>query len=182
MIVIAFLFIRMLCDCFKSPRGSRNPGSAASAQCPAAAHATSIAFALGRPRSVHLALSPLPRILDATTIVSRGASPASTRYGNATGRAAFRATVGTGAGGRGSIGKLVPAVWSADRHASDLHDLPTPRSSKYRSRSACLHPLSRHRAAAKRLQGCPFATSGASYVARYRDRGNGRQANYDPSG
>src|SRR5438874_2266770 len=43
-----------------TPTGSRNLGSAASAQCFAAAHATSsIAFALGRPRSVHLALSSL---------------------------------------------------------------------------------------------------------------------------
>src|SRR5262249_43316194 len=41
--------------------GSRNPDIAASAQRPAAAHATpSIAFALGRPRPVHLALSSLP--------------------------------------------------------------------------------------------------------------------------
>ena len=41
--------------------GSRNPNTAASAQCPAAAHAApSAAFALGRPRPVHLALSSLP--------------------------------------------------------------------------------------------------------------------------
>src|SRR5208337_759758 len=39
--------------------GSRKPGTTASAQCFAAARATSIAFALGRPRSVHLALSSL---------------------------------------------------------------------------------------------------------------------------
>jgi len=42
-----------------TPARSRNPGSAASAQCPKAARATSIAFALGRPCSVHLALSSL---------------------------------------------------------------------------------------------------------------------------
>src|SRR5438128_2149485 len=41
--------------------GSRNPNTAASAQRPAAAHAApSAAFALGRPRPVHLALSSLP--------------------------------------------------------------------------------------------------------------------------
>ena len=40
--------------------GSRNPNTAASAQRPAAAHAApSAAFALGRPRPVHLALSSL---------------------------------------------------------------------------------------------------------------------------
>src|SRR5258705_223474 len=50
--------------------GSRNPNTAASAQRPAAAHAApSTAFALGRPRPVHLALSSLPRILDAMRIV-----------------------------------------------------------------------------------------------------------------
>jgi hypothetical protein len=48
---------------------SRNPGAAASTQRLAAACATSIAFALGRPRSLRLALSSLPRILDAITIV-----------------------------------------------------------------------------------------------------------------
>src|SRR5262252_9847247 len=41
--------------------GSRNPDTAASAQCPAAARAApSTAFALDRPRPVHLALSSLP--------------------------------------------------------------------------------------------------------------------------
>src|SRR5260370_18112981 len=41
--------------------GSRNPNTAASAQRPAAAHAApSAAFALDRPRPVHLALSSLP--------------------------------------------------------------------------------------------------------------------------
>src|SRR5262249_49368954 len=41
--------------------GSRNPNPAAPAQRPAAAHAApSIAFALGRPRPVHLVLSSLP--------------------------------------------------------------------------------------------------------------------------
>src|SRR5260221_12800278 len=41
--------------------GSRNPDTAASAQRAAAAHATpSTAFALDRPRPVHLALSSLP--------------------------------------------------------------------------------------------------------------------------
>jgi hypothetical protein len=39
--------------------GSRNPGTAASAQCFAAARTTSSAFALGRPCFVHLALSSL---------------------------------------------------------------------------------------------------------------------------
>src|SRR5437016_11002232 len=41
-----------------TPARSRNPGSAASGQCPKAARATSIAFALGRPCSVHLAVVP----------------------------------------------------------------------------------------------------------------------------
>jgi hypothetical protein len=45
--------------------GSRNSGSAASAQCSATARSTSITFALGGPCLVHLALS----ILDAITIV-----------------------------------------------------------------------------------------------------------------
>src|SRR2546430_5607392 len=41
--------------------GSRNRNTAASAQRPAAAHAApSAAFALGRPRPIHLALSSLP--------------------------------------------------------------------------------------------------------------------------
>src|SRR5262245_43620999 len=41
--------------------GSRNPDTAASTQRPAAAHATpATAFALDRPRPVHLALSSLP--------------------------------------------------------------------------------------------------------------------------
>src|SRR5262249_21460058 len=41
--------------------GSRNPNTAASAQRPTATHAApSTAFALGRPRPVHLALSSLP--------------------------------------------------------------------------------------------------------------------------
>src|SRR5258708_33943131 len=48
--------------------GSRNPGTAASAQCFAAARTTSSAFALGRPCFVHLARR-CPRILDAVTIV-----------------------------------------------------------------------------------------------------------------
>ena len=44
-----------------SAAGSRNPDTAASAQRAAAAHATpSTAFALDRPRPVHLALSSLP--------------------------------------------------------------------------------------------------------------------------
>src|SRR5262249_57087310 len=46
--------------------GSRNPDTAASAQCPAAAHAApSTAFALDRPRPVYLALSSLSRHLHA---------------------------------------------------------------------------------------------------------------------
>src|SRR5215467_6360434 len=63
MLAIGLLFVRMLCDFFK-PRtaaGSRNPNTAASAQRPAAAHAPpTTAFALDRPRPVHLALSSLP--------------------------------------------------------------------------------------------------------------------------
>src|SRR5262245_13486313 len=58
MIAIGLLLVRMLCDFFK-PR--RNPNTAASAQRPTATHAApSTAFALGRPRPVHLALSSLP--------------------------------------------------------------------------------------------------------------------------
>ena len=63
MIAIGLLFVRMLCDLFKPrPRlEAEIPNTAASAQCPAAAHAApSAAFALGRPRPVHLALSSLP--------------------------------------------------------------------------------------------------------------------------
>src|ERR1700730_17357019 len=40
--------------------GSRDPGSTASTQCPSAACATPTAFAVGRSRSVRLALSVLP--------------------------------------------------------------------------------------------------------------------------
>jgi hypothetical protein len=49
MIAIAILFVRMMCDCFKSRRQleAENPGPAASAQCFTAARATSIVFALG---------------------------------------------------------------------------------------------------------------------------------------
>jgi uncharacterized protein (DUF302 family) len=40
--------------------GSRDPGTAASTQCPAAARATATAFALARSCSIHFALSSLP--------------------------------------------------------------------------------------------------------------------------
>jgi hypothetical protein len=43
----------------KASRG-RNPGTATSAQRPAAAHTTSTVFALGRSRAAHLVLSSLP--------------------------------------------------------------------------------------------------------------------------
>jgi hypothetical protein len=56
MIAIAFLFVGVLNDCFKSRR-RLEAEVPASAQCPAAARTTPIAFAFGRPRSVHLALS-----------------------------------------------------------------------------------------------------------------------------
>jgi hypothetical protein len=60
MIAIGLLFVQMLCDCFKSRRRleAESLVSATSAQRTAAARATPwIAFALDRPRSVHLALS-----------------------------------------------------------------------------------------------------------------------------
>jgi hypothetical protein len=49
--------------------GGRNPGAATSTQRPAAAHARSSAFTLGRPSRVHLAVSLLSLQLDAITIV-----------------------------------------------------------------------------------------------------------------
>jgi hypothetical protein len=46
-IALPFICVRLL---QVAAAGSRNPGIAASAQCPAAARTTLIAFALGRPR------------------------------------------------------------------------------------------------------------------------------------
>jgi transposase InsO family protein len=62
MIAIAFLLVPYVVRLFQvaTAAGSRNPDPAASAQYPPAARATPTAFALGRPRSVHLALSSLP--------------------------------------------------------------------------------------------------------------------------
>ncbi len=59
-----------------TPAGSRNTATAASAQCFAAARPTSSAFALGRPRFVHLALCErgnprIGRCCDAGTSKSR---------------------------------------------------------------------------------------------------------------
>ena len=50
MIAIAFRLRAVRLLQVAAAAGSRNPGIAASAQCPAAARTTPIAFALGRPR------------------------------------------------------------------------------------------------------------------------------------
>jgi hypothetical protein len=55
MIAIAFLFICVLCDCFKSRRRLETEILVLRHQL----NTTPIAFALGRPRPVHLALSSL---------------------------------------------------------------------------------------------------------------------------
>src|SRR5215475_13356042 len=62
MLSIGLLFIRIVRLLHAAAAaGSRNPDTAASTQRPAAANAApATAFALGRPRPVHLALSSLP--------------------------------------------------------------------------------------------------------------------------
>ena len=63
MIAIGLLFVRIAVRLLQAAAaaGSRNPDTAASTQRPAAANAApATAFALGRPRPVHLALSSLP--------------------------------------------------------------------------------------------------------------------------
>src|SRR5437667_10658090 len=76
MIAIGLLFVRTVrLVQAATAAGSRNPNTAASAQCPAAAHAApSAAFALGRPRPVHLALSSLPGCTESLILASWGFS------------------------------------------------------------------------------------------------------------
>jgi hypothetical protein len=120
-------------DCFDSEAlyGGWKPKSrpAASAQYPPAPRATPTAFALGRPRSVHLALSSLPRILDTITIVR----PETIVRWHRMGFAAYWRWKSRPLGGRPRIGKEVRdlirtmsfenPLWGAPRIHGELLNL-----------------------------------------------------------
>jgi hypothetical protein len=107
MIAIGLLFIHMLCDRDGSSRSRswccRDPGAAASTQYPATARATPTPFVLARSCSIHLALSSLPPILNAITIVS----PETVLRWHRRGFAAYWRWKSRSAGGRPRIAQKV---------------------------------------------------------------------------